>query len=77
MVVFRFAEGRVAVRGVVRTVPVVGPGGAGAEEDLVAALRAADVVAEAEVLVQEEGALGDPLEAVLALNVIWVMFDII
>ncbi len=49
---FALGGGGVAVGGVVGAVPVVLPGGRGFEEDLVA-VRAAGVIAEAEVLVQE------------------------
>ncbi len=70
VVVAGAGEGAAARGCVVRAVPVRGEGGGALLEDAAAAVRAEDVVAEAEVLVEGERALGDPLPAVEALDLV-------
>jgi hypothetical protein len=41
-------------------------------EDLTTALRTQDVVSEAEVFVEDEGALWNPLVAVLTTDIFWI-----
>ena len=53
--------------------PVVGPFRRPLLEYLVAAFGAEDVVAEAEIFVKNEATLRDPLLAIAALDVAWIV----
>jgi len=71
-IVFVFADWRVAVLGIVGTVPVILPfWGVFLEDDF--AVRTEDVVAETKVSVEHHGPFGHRLETVLTLLFVWAM----
>src|SRR5690242_11220613 len=64
-------------KGIVRTVPMGLESRRALLKDLAAALLAEDIVAQTEILVKEERALGYPLVTVLALNLVGAVCSIL
>ena len=71
---FEVAVGGVPSESIVWTVPVGLEGWRSFLEHGATALGAEDIVSETKILVQKEGRGGDPLVAIFALNIAWVVW---